>query len=137
VDINLLKKCIKGLLISNKNEYISSCHDISEGGLGICLSEMSIGGNIGAKIDISDINKNLRDDFILFSESNTRWIVEIKNKNCSNFENILNKYEIPFNMIGKTKGKKLTIKNRTSQIVNLNIEDIRNKWKKALTDFMG
>jgi phosphoribosylformylglycinamidine synthase len=137
VDINLLKKCINGLLISNENEFISSCHDISEGGLGVCLSEMTIGGNIGAEIDISEINKNLRDDFVLFSESNTRWIAEIKIKNCLDFENILNKFEIPFIKIGKTKGRDLIIKNGNNMIVNLSIRDIRNKWKKSLANIMG
>ena len=85
----------------------------------------------------SEINKKLRDDFVLFSESNTRWIAEIKNKNCSDFENVLNKYEIPFIKIGKTKGRKLIIKNKNNPIINLNIDDIRSKWKKSLTDFMG
>ncbi len=137
VDVNLLKNCIKGLLISNEKGYISSCHDISEGGLAICLSEMSIGGDLGAIIDISDINKNLRDDFVLFSESNTRWIAEIISENSNNFENILNKFNIPFINLGKTIGKNLIIKNKSNIIIDQKVEDIRNKWKRSISNIMG
>jgi len=137
VDINILEKCMNGLLISIEKGYISSCHDISEGGLGVCLSEMAIGGDIGGIIDISEINKNLRDDFVLFSESNTRWVVEIKIKNCKNFENILHDLEIPYIKIGQTKGKKLIIKNNENIIINQNIKEIRKKWKKSITNIMG
>ena len=137
VDINLLEKCMKGLLICNEKGYISSCHDISEGGLGVCLSEMAIGGNIGATIDISVVNKNLRDDFLLFSESNTRWVVEINTINCKNFEKLLHNFEVPFIKIGKTKGKKLLINNNERNIINLNIKNIRDKWKKSIKDIMG
>ena len=137
VDINLLEKCMKGLLICNEKGYVSSCHDISEGGLGVCLSEMAIGGNIGATIDISVVNKNLRDDFLLFSESNTRWVVEINTINCKNFEKLLHNFEVPFIKIGKTKGKKLLINNNERNIINLNIKNIRDKWKKSIKDIMG
>ena len=137
VNTNLLKNCIKGLLYSIEKRLIDSCHDISEGGIGVCLSEMALGGNIGAEIDISNINKRLRDDFILFSESNTRWILEIKNQNCNKIEDILIKFEIPFIKIGKTFGKELIIKNNEKVILNSNINDLREIWKKSLSNIMG
>jgi phosphoribosylformylglycinamidine synthase len=137
VNTNLLKNCIKGLLYSMEKRLIDSCHDISEGGIGVCLSEMALGGNIGAEIDISNINQKLRDDFILFSESNTRWILEIKNQHCNKIEDILIKFEIPFIKIGKTFGKELIIKNNEKVILNSNINKLRENWKKSLSNIMG
>jgi phosphoribosylformylglycinamidine synthase len=137
VDISILKKSMKGLLSSIEKGYISSCHDISEGGLCICLSEMAIGGNIGAEIDISNINRTLRNDYLLFSESNTRWIVEIKNNDCKKFENVLNNYKVPFEKIGFTKDKNLIIKNNDKIIINQKVIDLRNKWKNSISDIMG
>jgi phosphoribosylformylglycinamidine synthase II len=136
VDISILKKSMKGLLSSIEKGYVSSCHDISEGGLCISLSEMAIGGNIGAEIDISNINQNLRSDYILFSESNTRWVLEITRNNCKNFEKNLEKSKVPFTRIGFTKKGKFTITYNKKRIINQNVKDIGYKWKNSITDIM-
>ena len=98
---------------------------------------MSIGGNIGVIIDISKIKNDLRDDFKLFSESNTRWIVEIEKQKEKYFEKILKKVDAPFIKIGKTNGKKLIIKNERTILINLDIAEIRNIWKNAIWNLMG
>ncbi len=56
---------------------IASCHDLSEGGLWVALSEMCFGGGLGAKIDLTPLS-GMRTDIKLFSESNGRWLVEVK-----------------------------------------------------------
>jgi len=110
VDTKILKTCIKGILSVIDRGYIASCHDISEGGLGVCLSEMSIGGNVGASVDISDVGIGLRTDFKLFSESNTRWIIEVKKEKIKEFEELLKKNTTPFVQIGKVQGDALKIR---------------------------
>ena len=137
VDINILESSIKSLIDLNKEGIILSCHDISEGGLAICLSEMSIGSNIGARVDISNIKSNLREDYILFSESNTRWIAEIESKNSMIFESKLNSYKIPYFKIGKTKGSDLNINKNNKNIINLDVDTIIDIWKKPITSIMG
>ena len=136
-DINVLKNCMNGLLSNIEKEFVSSCHDVSEGGLGVCLSEMVIGGNIGAIVDITKMNDDLRDDFKLFSESNTRWIVEVKKQNDKDFERILKKENAPFIKIGTLGGKKLIVNNRKTSLINLDIKDIRNIWKNTIWNIMG
>jgi phosphoribosylformylglycinamidine synthase len=136
-DLKILKNCIGSIINSIDKEYVSSCHDISEGGIAVCISEMTIGGDIGADIDVSNINKNLRTDFKLFSESNTRWIMEIKKKYEKDFENELEKQNTPFIKIGITKGKKLIIKDDNKEIINIDISILRNLWKNAIWDVMG
>ena len=78
VDTKTLKNCIKGILESIEKEQIASCHDCSEGGIAITIAEMTIGGDIGCEIDLSKIGKDLRSDYKLFSETNTRWLIEVK-----------------------------------------------------------
>ena len=136
-DIKILKNCMNGLLTNIEKKYISSCHDVSEGGIGVCLSEMAIGGNIGISVDISKINNNLRDDFTLFSESNTRWIVEVEKQYNNDFEKILKKENTPFIKIGITSRKQLIINNGKTTLINLDINKIRNIWKNSIWNFMG
>jgi len=56
---------------------VVSCHDVSDGGVAVSLAEMCIGGDIGADVDLSRTGK-LRADARLFSESNSRWVVELR-----------------------------------------------------------
>jgi phosphoribosylformylglycinamidine synthase len=136
-DSVILKNCMKGLLASVEKQYISSCHDVSEGGIGVCISEMSIGSDIGAEIDLSEVNPELRSDFKLFSESNTRWIVEVKKNKFKDFESQLNKFNTPFIKIGVTTSKSILIYDNDNKIVNLDVEEIRECWKKPIWSLMG
>jgi len=136
-DTGILSKCMKGILSAIDKEYVASCHDVSEGGIGVCLSEMTIGGDIGAIVDLSNLSKKLRSDFKLFSESNTRWVLEVKKQSKKDFEKTLKKEDMPFIKIGETKGKKLIINEGENTLINLEINTLRNIWKNTIWDIMG
>ncbi len=136
-DVNVLKNCMKALLAVIDKKQVVSCHDISEGGLGVCISEMCIGGDIGAQIDLSNISKDLRSDFKLFSESNTRWVVEVKKEKQKDFEKTLNENKTPFVKIGETIKDKILVKDDGETIIELKIKDARDIWKNAISNIMG
>jgi len=136
-DVTMLKKSMKAILSSVKNELILSCHDISEGGIGVCLSEMAIGGNIGAEVDISKINPTLRTDFKLFSESNTRWIIEVTSKKSQKFENLMKYQKVPIIKIGKTTDTKLLFNDNKQKVIELTVDEIRENWSKPIWNLMG
>ena len=133
----LLKSYIKTILTTINKGLVSSCHDISEGGIGVCLSEMTIGGNIGATIDLCEIDGRLRSDFKLFSESNTRWILEVKKDKDREFNKILEKEKTSFIKLGESNGEKLVINDGNSKLINLNIDNIGNIWKNTIWKTMG
>jgi phosphoribosylformylglycinamidine synthase subunit PurL len=136
-DSEILKHCMIGLLACMKKHYVASCHDLSEGGLGACLAEMAIGGDIGATIDVSEVGKELRTDVKMFSESNTRWVVEVKKEAQTEFEKQLKKDDASFILLGKTKGDHLIIKDGTKTVVDLSVDVLRECWRKPIWDFMG
>jgi len=135
-DTEILKNCMNGILSSIEKTYILSCHDISEGGIGVCFAEMAIGGNIGGEIDLSKICIDLRTDFKLFSESNTRWLTEVKQEKYREFESLLNKHHSSFKKIGMTKGNNIIVNDKI-RVINLSIEDIRYSWKSPIWSLMG
>ncbi|MDD5495596.1 MAG: phosphoribosylformylglycinamidine synthase subunit PurL [Candidatus Omnitrophica bacterium] len=64
---------------------VRSCHDCSEGGMAVALAEMAFAGGLGMEIDLSILPDSAhedikRDDTLLFSESNSRFIVEVENE---------------------------------------------------------
>jgi len=60
------------------------------GGLGVALLKMSIGGQLGLEIELSKIpcEEILREDFLLFSESQSRFIVTIDPSKRSELESL-------------------------------------------------
>ena len=98
---------------------------------------MAIGGDTGVEVDISLVGSNLRTDFKLFSESNARWIIEVKKEEQKNFEKLLKKEKTPFIQIGKTHGKKLVVNDNDKTVLNLDVPVLRDAWKKTLWDIMG
>ncbi len=77
VDIAALRAGIEVVVGGIERGAVVSCHDISDGGLAVALAEMCIGGDTGAEIDLAKLG-NLRTDAKLFSESNSRWVVELR-----------------------------------------------------------
>ena len=133
----ILQHSMKGLLLASKKDTSAACHDVSEGGIAVCLAEMAIGGDIGATIDVSEIGNELRTDFKLFSESNTRWIVEVKKDKQTEFEKLLKKEHVTFTLLGKTKGKHLVIQDNKKTVIDLGVDVLRECWRKPIWNFMG
>lgn len=57
-------------------QLLRSCHDLSEGGLAVAAAEMAFAGDVGADLSLPK-SSPLPDDVLLFSESPTRWLVEV------------------------------------------------------------
>lgn len=72
---------------------IEACHDCSEGGIGVTLAEMCIGGKLGVECYLSALLRTMPDPEssvvpVLFSESFGRFIVEVRRENAAAFENL-------------------------------------------------
>ncbi|MDD2778211.1 MAG: AIR synthase-related protein, partial [Methanocellales archaeon] len=133
VDPKALRKGMDALISAIQNGFIASCHDISEGGIAGCMAEMMIGGDVGARVDLGLIG-NMRDDYKLFSESNTRWIVEVKRDRAKEFEKVFK--GILFR-IGEVGGNTLLIQNDDRTLIDIPVKELRDAWSATLYDYMG
>ena len=110
---------------------IKACHDLSEGGLGSAIAEMAFTGGHGAEIHLKSFPRSNieRDDFLLFSESNSRFLVEVSMKHKENFERIMK--SLPHSLIGKVKKEsRLSIYGlKGNLIVDADLAELRNSWK--------
>jgi phosphoribosylformylglycinamidine synthase len=114
---------------------VRACHDLSEGGLGVSLAEMAFTGDLGLDINLSKIptSEYMRDDFILFSESNGRLLVEVSEKHSSEFESIMKKST--FAQIGTVKEeKRLKIMKNRKSIIEIPLDSLIDAWKTPLED---
>jgi len=71
--------------------WVASCHDCSDGGLGVALAETAFSGGLGMTVDLRRVPMEgiERTDSLLFSESQTRFVVTIHPENREAFENAL------------------------------------------------
>src|SRR6266851_799052 len=76
---------------------VCSCHDLSEGGLAVALAEMAIAGTLGVQADLPDTPpaedpyRELWPIVQLFSESASRFIVEVTPEQREAFEQYMHR----------------------------------------------
>ena len=114
---------------------VRACHDLSEGGLGVALAEMAFAGGLGADVSLAKVptgEEIERDDVLLFSESNSRFLAEVEPGNQEEFENALRGNA--FAVIGKvTAGDTLKIKGLKGKLViSLPLKTLKEAWQKPL-----
>jgi len=129
VDIPALKRNMENLLKAMDKRLVLSCHDCSDGGLAVAVAEMCISGQIGAELDLSAMSGELSRK--LYSESNSRWIVEVDGKDVTAFTDIMGD---DAQIIGITKGDSLVIKDNGTKIP---VEEMRKAWNDPIWNIMG
>jgi phosphoribosylformylglycinamidine synthase len=113
---------------------VKSCHDLSEGGLAVTAAEMALASNIGMTLDLKAVpNKAItRNDFILFSESNSRFLIEVSQKDRYDFEALMKNSCAMIGEVIDTKKLQIHGLNNTL-IVDAELSELRAAWKKTLS----
>tara|TARA_B100001027_G_scaffold195987_1_gene152605 strand:- start:909 stop:3089 length:2181 start_codon:yes stop_codon:yes gene_type:complete len=126
-EINLLNEKNNGQIVFEliDKDLALSCHDISNGGLIVTLSEMAMSTDIGVKVENQ---KRLR-NFIeyLFGEDQGRYILEIDSKNIQKVEKLLKENNIYYECIGETQEKFFEIVGEMKLDVN-DLFKLNNQW---------
>jgi phosphoribosylformylglycinamidine synthase subunit PurL len=134
-DINLEteKNLYYAVLEMSDNMYINSAHDISEGGIAVALAECCIINRkspVGCKINYD--YGNLRKDFSLFGESQSRIIISADKNSEERITSICEKFNVPFSKIGITGGNTLKI---NSEIL-LNLDEMSDSYYFSISNLM-
>jgi phosphoribosylformylglycinamidine synthase len=135
VDLETAPKIAERVAVAIVKGLIVSCHDCSEGGLGVALAEMAFAGGLGIEADLRGLPKSTdcsRIDTQLFSESNSRYIVEVEPGNYDAFAKLM--LNLPFGQIGKvTEQKTLTIKAEDGKkVIEVDIDSLKQAWQQPL-----
>lgn len=135
VEIKTSKKLMKAMYNAISGGLVEACHDCSEGGFITAISEMAFAGELGVNINAdlikTDDNKMTLAEK-LFSESNTRFVVEVSDENSEKFEKILKGFA--FEKVGHvTDNQYLVLESKKSKIViKENIKNLQKAWQKQL-----
>ncbi len=135
VDVKQGAKIYKALTQAVNKGLIEAMHDCSEGGLGVALAEMAFAGGLGLQAHLNQVpyrGRERRNDFILFSESNSRFIIEVKKENQKNFERLLK--NLPFGLLGYLQDSPEFVVYGINEGICIKavIQDLKESWQRPL-----
>ena len=112
-----------------ERQIIRSAHDTSEGGLAVALAECCIGGPdkpLGARIETREM---IRADALLFSESQSRIVVSVAEKDVTQLQEMAARHNVPMQIIGSVGGTRLVIQ----PLLQLPVDELRAIWSSGLS----
>jgi len=129
------KKLMAHLSEAARKGLVRACHDCSEGGIGVAIAEMAFAGGLGATVYLESVPLGEpidRDDFILFSESNSRFLVEVAPEKQDEFEELMS--GVSFAAIGRvTDSEVLEIYGREGRkILSELLSQLKEAWQKPI-----
>ena len=112
---------------------VRSAHDVSEGGLALCvaeccfLNEQKFGCNLGLKDEF-------RTDALLFGETQSRAVISTQSQNLPKLLDLAKKTKVKAAIIGQTGGMRLVIRHLEKEVMNVSLEEAYQLWKGTLPE---
>jgi phosphoribosylformylglycinamidine synthase subunit PurSL len=133
VDAALAMRSYQAIHGAITKKLIVSCHDLSEGGLAVSLSEMAFAGELGVSIDITQMRQAsfVDREVALFSESNSRLLCEVPADRSHAFEAAMQ--GLPCFQLGRVaEHDRVVIRCDQDTLVDKPWRDLRSTWLKPL-----
>ncbi len=115
---------------------VRSMHDCSDGGLSVALAEMAFSGNLGLQAFLGEVpyikSSGIDNAAILFSESNSRFVVEVEKGKQKDFQKELK--GCAFGLVGCLTDKPdFKIYGLDGKVcVQASIKELKEAWQKPL-----
>ena len=136
VDAHWARKTMEALSRATSKGLVRACHDCSEGGLAVAAAEMSFAGGLGMELGLEAVPTEgdiKGEDTLLFSESNSRFLVEVRPQVMGAFEKALK--GIPYGLLGRVKKEPVfVIKDRHDRtLIHEGIYSLKEAWQSPLS----
>ena len=131
----MAKRIVEALTEAIDRGLVRACHDLSEGGLGVAAAEMAIGGGLGVELKLESVPRPRRlgrDDYVLFSESNTRFLVEVEEAHAEEFKQLFK--DLPCAEVGAVMAEPRIVVwgVKGGLAVDVALSDAEEAWKRRL-----
>lgn len=122
-----LQQCVSKLI---KNNFISSAHDVSDGGLFVTLCEMGFPNSLGFDIHT---DTEVRKDAFLFGESQSRVVVTVVEDYEEEFLDFVTEHNVQVMLLGHVTKGRITIDEQNFGY----IEDYRQLYDNSIAEEMA
>lgn len=125
IDLEVEAKRQKDILTAIQKGLVQSAHDVAEGGVAVALAEKTFATNgLGINVTLEGSPTTA-----LFSESQSRFLVTVKEENAAAFEKLIPEAK----RIGiVTDDAKITISGNDGVLVEGTVDEFRSIWKGAI-----
>ncbi|MFQ5815770.1 MAG: AIR synthase-related protein, partial [Candidatus Hydrothermarchaeaceae archaeon] len=135
VEAEEAKMTMSSLLAAMDKGLVRACHDLSDGGLGVAAAEMAFAGAIGMELSIPSVPLavKMRPDHVIFSESNSRFLVEVGAEDADGFEACM---QGKYARIGRTLEEEVLLMRdeKDKAIVSGGLAELKAAWRGGLDE---
>jgi phosphoribosylformylglycinamidine synthase len=134
IDLEQEKRNQEFVLEAIEAGLLRSAHDLSEGGLAVAFAECAFHapGRLGAEIEIAG---DLRDDALLFGESQSRVLVTCRKADLAKLRELAAARGVPAQSVGRTGGADLIVKRQGREVLRVPVETAYRAWKDSLPGY--
>jgi phosphoribosylformylglycinamidine synthase len=133
VDLDRFPRAMTALGKAMDAGLVAACHDVSHGGVAVAAAEMCLGGDVGMHLDLKE-TAPLRFDVALFSESNGRWLVEVREDREDAFRATM--ADVRTDRLGAVGGDRLILR-RGRKVCAVDVDAMRAAWTATLPRLTG
>ncbi len=127
LDLSNLNKVMKQLLTAMQTGLVTSSHDASEGGLGVCLAETLFNSELGAKVTLNLSSSEF------FSETPGRFIVSVPQNKRTEFEKTLGTAQSFLGEVDSVPKLAVTL---TDAEFEVEVSEAQKLWEEAIPCLM-
>ena len=136
LDLRMAKSVNRLCLELIRKNILMSAHDCSEGGLAVAIAESCMSHPSVPKGAILDIDSTLRNDAVLFGESQSRILISFSAKDRLALNGMAEAMKVPFAVIGKVGGDSLTVNINGKEFFREDISHLKQLWFGALEAYV-
>lgn len=127
IDLDIEKKNQELILSAIRKQLLKSCHDLSEGGLAVAISEAAFENKLGFNIQTALTTKQM------FSETQSRYLVTIDSKNKEALEEL---FKDNFECLGFVTNDSVFSVHTSDNAVDIELSEALDNWKEAIPCLM-
>ncbi|MGC9323586.1 MAG: AIR synthase-related protein [Desulfomonilia bacterium] len=112
---------------------VSSSHDISDGGLVVCLAEKAFAGGLGIRVDLASVpvEDDMSDTEILYSESQSRIVITVPPDKADQIEALFGNDAAPIGHV-VPDGRMVVRSHNGGTLIDEDIMKLKSAWKAPL-----
>ncbi len=134
VDLEAAHRRYRTVAEATSRGLLRSCHDCSDGGLAVALSESAMAGGLGAEVCLTGLpyEGRQRADVMLFSETHSRFVVTVREADAEAFEQLF--LGQAWGLLGRVlgDGRLSVIASDGSSLIDVPLASLKAAWKKTL-----